>query len=213
MSGCCSASVAMPTNRSGFLATAAAIRSFCTAIEIAGELALRRIAPGVDIDRLDIDPLLVHVLQARRSARAERDRSGEIAFDRRGKRRVFDHLPDFRDKRMRVNVDDRDRAAANRDAAPRRGRLRSVCGVHGSSSAEQHASRRAATFLRKALRLGIVVLLNLERLRDRGVRRSSSQCFLCELSVLFALIVASLAVTQISKRQSRYAVICGISVP
>ena len=48
--------------------------------EIAGELALGRIAPGVDIDRLDIDPLLVHVLQALRGARAERDRSGEIVL-------------------------------------------------------------------------------------------------------------------------------------
>ena len=60
---------------------------------------------------------------------------------------------------MRVNVDDRDGAAANRDAAPRRGRLRSVNAATARRPPSNMPAVAPATFLRKVLRLGIVLLL------------------------------------------------------
>ena len=61
--------------------------------QVAGERAVRRVAPGVDVDRLIVDALLVHVLQARRGTGAKRNRARQIIFGRHGQRGVFHQVP------------------------------------------------------------------------------------------------------------------------
>src|SRR6185503_12774704 len=74
------------------------------------------IAPGVDVDRLIVDTLFVHVLQAGRCARTECDRAGEVVLGGRRERRVLYQIPHLGYERMGVNVDDGHPTAGDRRA-------------------------------------------------------------------------------------------------
>src|SRR5262245_1743989 len=70
--------------------------------KVASQRAFCRISPGINIDRLIVNALRIHVDEPLRIA--ERDVTGKIALRSCGKRRVLDQIPDFGHKTVGVSV-------------------------------------------------------------------------------------------------------------
>src|SRR5437870_2210725 len=71
--------------------------------EIASQCTIRRIAPGVDVDRLIVDALRIHVDEALRITQSDVTR--QVALRLRGQRRVLNQIPDLRYETVGVCVD------------------------------------------------------------------------------------------------------------
>ena len=120
--------------------------------EVARERAIRRVAPGVDVDRLVVDALLIHVLQAGRRARTECDRAGEVVLGGRRQRRVLHEIPHLGHERVRVHVDDRHATAADHRATPWAGPWASF---RPPATTRRPPAVAAATVFKKSRRFGI----------------------------------------------------------
>ena len=70
--------------------------------EIASQCTIRRIAPGVDVDRLIVDALRIHVDQTLRIA--QRDVTRQVVLRLRGQRCVLHQIPDLRHETVSVRV-------------------------------------------------------------------------------------------------------------
>src|SRR5215510_7282825 len=70
--------------------------------KVASQRAFCRVSPGIDIDRLIVNALRIHIDQPLRIA--ERDVTGKIALRCCGERRVLDQIPDFGHETVGVSV-------------------------------------------------------------------------------------------------------------
>src|SRR5688572_14746591 len=71
--------------------------------EVASQRAVRRVAPGVDVDRLIVDTLRVHIDQSLRVAEGDVARKVRLRSGRQVG--VLDKVPDLGHETVRMNVD------------------------------------------------------------------------------------------------------------